>query len=76
MDGDFKSRFYTDAPPEMETYEELATQHAPLVFQSVRTGNTHYDISTRLTWTATGSSNNQQAIKSAGEVSPTIYWDA
>lgn len=76
MDSGFESRFYTDAPQNMELYRSLAEQFFPVVYQSVRAGNAHYDYPTRIDldedWAA---SNNRQALKGASEVSPALYWD-
>ena len=74
---DLTFTFYTGAPQNLGTYTTLAQQYAPLVRQSVRTGKTQFDYPTELhldgDWNA---GNNVDAIKSATEVKPVVYWDA
>ena len=72
---DLTFTFYTGAPQNLGTYTTLAQQYAPLVRQSVRTGRPVYPTELHLDgdWNA---GNNVDAIKSATEVKPVVYWDA
>lgn len=77
MNEEFEGVFYTGAPEGMETYAALATQYAPRVYQGVRLGNAHYDYPTAIDWDGDWDvANNKDALKSAQEVAPSLYWDA